>query len=282
MPDLIKIAVSGALKDYYDIRNYRGKTDLDERDMPKEFSLDVSKLPVKLQVGGTCVAHSLANAVEYFNIMETGEYKKMSIGFIYGNRGDDIAPCPDEGMYVRRALSRLQKVGAVPFTDYPKERAAAVEVPAVAEVLDELAPKAAPYRIKEYYQVWANKDIKAALMSGHPVVFVVPWGVNNYIQQTFDGSERDFLILKKPFTSLHAMLIYGWNKDGWLIQNSHGSWWAGDGRTILPYGSYIDEAWGVVDYNNKAEQAIRVVHPNIPDKVAKFANKIFNLFYSKK
>ena len=277
MPDLIKLAHMGALKSHYDIRDYKGKTDYTEDNLPKEFSLDVSNLPIALQVGSTCVANSLAKAVEYFNIRESGEYKKMSVGFIYGNR-DSVDETYD-GMYVNRALNRLQKYGTVPYADYPYERAAVVEVPAVLERLDELKDKAEPYKINEYYRVSTKEEIKAALYSGHPVIFVVEWGANVYVDGNFFGSPKDWLVLRPPYDSLHAMIIYGWDEDGWLIQNSHGAWWAGDGRTILPYDSYITEAWGIVDFNNKAEQAIRVVHPNIPNAVAKIANKFFNVFY---
>ena len=277
MPDLIKLAQIGALKSHYDIRDYKGKTDYNEENLPKEFSLDVSKLPVAFQVGSTCVANSLAKAVELFNIRETGEYKPMSVGFIYGNR--DSVDETYEGMYVNKALNRLQKYGTVPYEDYPYERAATVEVPAVLKVLDELKAKAEPYKINEYYRVRTRDEIKAALYSGHPVIFVVEWGANNYVQQTVDGRNKDYLMLNSPYDSLHAMIIYGWDNEGWLIQNSHGSWWAGDGRTILPFDAFLVEAWGIVDFNNTAEQAIRIEYPNIPKVVAKAINKFMNLFY---
>ena len=43
------------------------------------------------------------------------------------------------------------------------------------------------------------------------------------------------------------MVIYGWNKQGWKIQNSWGTSWGNQGRAILPYDTKLSEAYGVID-----------------------------------
>ena len=44
-----------------------------------------------------------------------------------------------------------------------------------------------------------------------------------------------------------CVLIVGWNKFGWIIQNSWGETYASDGYFTLPFSVKLNEAWGVVD-----------------------------------
>lgn len=46
------------------------------------------------------------------------------------------------------------------------------------------------------------------------------------------------------------LIVYGWNKDGFLIQNSWGKDWANKGRAILPYTYEIDSAWAIATEDN--------------------------------
>lgn len=43
------------------------------------------------------------------------------------------------------------------------------------------------------------------------------------------------------------MVIYGWNEQGWLVQNSWGKHWGANGRFTLPYNIPRKETWGVTD-----------------------------------
>lgn len=46
----------------------------------------------------------------------------------------------------------------------------------------------------------------------------------------------------------HAVLLTGWNTEGFELQNSWGYGWANGGRTIMPYEdwNYIFEAWTIL------------------------------------
>ena len=45
----------------------------------------------------------------------------------------------------------------------------------------------------------------------------------------------------------HCMIIRGWTKDGWLVQNSWGRLWGTGGLCVLPYDMKLREVWGVCD-----------------------------------
>jgi hypothetical protein len=45
----------------------------------------------------------------------------------------------------------------------------------------------------------------------------------------------------------HAIMVYGWNKDGWLCQNSWGKDWNNGGTFIQKYNPGFREVWSFVD-----------------------------------
>ena len=46
-------------------------------------------------------------------------------------------------------------------------------------------------------------------------------------------------------TGGHAMCCVGWNKEGWIIQNSWGILWGDHGYCYMPYEYPADEWWGI-------------------------------------
>ena len=96
-----KYNMNGVRKSPPDIRLYRGVAKVSANELPNEFEL--AKCKAKSQgVTSSCVAHSLASCVEYFNKRESKTYEPMSTGFIYGNRRNTWYK--GEGMYVSKAL----------------------------------------------------------------------------------------------------------------------------------------------------------------------------------
>ena len=73
------------------------------------------------------------------------------------------------------------------------------------------------------------------------------------------------------------MVIYGWNKDGWKILNSWGSW-NKTGTAILPYGFAIREAYGVTDdILDKRDDIIKPYNSKFKKFIAKIINFFLNL-----
>lgn len=79
------------------------------------------------------------------------------------------------------------------------------------------------------------------------------------------------------------MVIYGWNKDGWLFQNSWGTKWGNKGKFVLPYSVSRKETWGLVDA--KSDSSLVIKKPfssSFGATVAKILHKIILWFYSLK
>ena len=75
------------------------------------------------------------------------------------------------------------------------------------------------------------------------------------------------------------MVIYGWNKKGWLVQNSWGDDWGRAGRGVIPYDFKITEAWGGVDTSiNSRPDLIKPFSTQLGDAIAKVINTVVNWF----
>ena len=72
-------------------------------------------------------------------------------------------------------------------------------------------------------------------------------------------------------------MVYGWNKNGWLCQNSWGKTWNGDGTFIQKYEPGLREAWSFVDAKNDSNIKIPKRY-TIFNFIIKIINYILNLF----
>ena len=210
-------------------------------EFPEEFEL---KMPAVKNQGviGSCVAHSLSTVIEYFNELQEGNYVKMSTGYIYGNRRKSDG-FKGKGMYVSDALNTVVKYGDVPNKLFNSN----IEVPEAIEVFEkkalDIAEEAYPNRFTEFFALNTVDDMKLNLMQNGPIVFSIQWYKGYYVEagtnllkfntQIKDGS--------------HCMVIYGWNKEGWLFQNSWGNTWGDGGRAVYSYDAPLQTCYGVID-----------------------------------
>lgn len=246
MANTIKNKGMGALPSPKDIRNYVAVCTAAEEDFPEEFELEMPEVKDQGNVG-SCVAHALALVVEYFDKLQGDNVGRMSTGYIYGNRSNYYT---GRGRHISVAIRDLQKYGVCAYDKFPEN----VEVPLAIELFKErvynLYPEAYPNRIATYYEIHDNAGIRAALMQGSPVVFSMEWYDDIFVDDHgIIHTERE------PSGSYHALVIYGWNKDGWKIQNSWGMDWGIEGRAILPYNVPRREDWGFTDtYSENARR----------------------------
>ena len=114
----------------------------------------------------------------------------------------------EEGLVLRDALKKLRK--------YDKDE---------------------KFKIPHYYRV---KDIEAAKSSisinGPLMIGVIAYDTGD----RFWKGEGDGM-------GGHAVLLTGWNKDGFILRNSWGSSWSRMGYATMPYEDWdkVIEAWGV-------------------------------------
>lgn len=264
--------VCGALFSKPDVRDYKAYTELSE--FPKEFELDMPKVKNQFNVG-SCVAHALSTAVEYFNEKETGAYEEMSTGYIYGNRR--LTTYKGSGMYTRDAVHTVVKYGDVPNAYFPVN----VEVPYAIEKfeneVDKIEPVGYRFRFAEYFKLNDELAIKTSIMENGPVIFSMYWfddiSIKNGVMQT--------KCVKTSKTGGHCMVIYGWNEIGWKVQNSWGGFWGNNGNVIIPYDVPFKEAWGIKDAD--AESSLILNRPfktKFGAKIAKLLNYIISFVYN--
>ena len=259
----------GALFSVKDVRDYRIDCASAPIEFPDEFELEMPK--VKSQgATGSCVAHSISTVIEYFNNLQENSNEEMSVGYIYGNRTN--TKHTGRGMYTREAIAATCKYGDVPKELFPYNE----EVPGIIEKFDaqseELFSKGQPNRFTSYYKLSNEDEIKTSLMQNGPVIFAIKWYkdikvVNGIIttSQKADGGG-------------HCMVIYGWDKRGWKIQNSWSEKWANGGRAILPYDIKIKEAWGIIDTLSSTNMTVvKPYSSDIGKVIAKVLNNCINI-----
>lgn len=263
---------NGVVESSYDTRDYKIKAD---SEFPKEFELPY-KVSVKNQGSKpTCVAHAVSSLIEYHNLIETGKYRKFSTEFIYGTR--DIGYYIGDGMVIRDALKTIQKYGDCYYADCPGNHDTADAMNNVNEKMEEYRDLAYPHRIGSYYRVKTPEEIKTALMNHGPVVISMTCKDNAYIADDIYCYPQD-----AENSGRHCVLVVGWNENGWIIQNSWGALYAGDGYFTLPFDFKINEAWGTTDQKDDCSLLKRKTRNKFMNKVYKIINRIINWFYNRK
>ena len=235
------IEAFGAIESKIDVRDYQvACAAAPNVELPEVFELNMRVVKNQLAVS-SCVAHALAAVVEYFNFMQEKTDTTMSTEFIYGNRINHTYT--DQGMVIRDALENLRKYGTCPNSSMPGN----IEVPEAIRRFNQDAlgviPAAYPNRITNYCSLYKKNDMKLWLMTKGPIVFSIKWYENYWLTV---NNELHFDEKSEP-SGCHCMVIYGWNKEGWLFQNSWGNTWGDGGRAVYPYDATIREAWGVED-----------------------------------
>lgn len=188
----------------------------------------------------SCVAHSVAT------LLESIYHDTFSVGWIYGNRNYGNY---SKGMTIQDALKTAQKYGCVKKKDFPVNEEVMEIINKVNSNRERLEPLAEPFKIGPYARLDNDTDIKRALMKGLPVIFATDIREDNL------SMNDDYVInvTQDKVRCGHAMVLYGWNEKGWLIQNSWGTKWGDNGTAILPYEYGIDEAFAISKYENNKD-----------------------------
>ena len=222
---------------------------------PEEFILHYNHEIKNQGTVNSCVAHSLAYCREIVEEQQLNEYKKMSVGFIYGNRSD--TDYQGEGWHPREALNHLLKEGACEYDLFPYNE----EYPGIREKVlankDALLKNALPHRITAYARLYTLDDIRTTLIQlKSPVTFIMKICPSFYQISPYNpaftppsGSEALY--------GLHEMTITGWKKrngqDVLVVLNSWGEEWGAKGFFYVPFSVfdaqsyYFVEIWSITD-----------------------------------
>ena len=258
----------GALKPKADVRDY--KIAAAAAEYPETYLCE-NLPPVKNQRSvSSCVAHATSTVLETFNKTETGHYIPLSTNFIYGMQGVAFGRL-EGGMYLRDACKIVKEYGDATETAIGGN----TEQPKCTEWLkdkltDEIYTEAKNYRVQSYARCSTINDIKHALVNYGPVLASIKW----YNKCKFNGKVIEFD--KNSDYGYHAIMICGWDENGWIRQNSWGRTWNGDGKFVYPYTEKLTEAWSFVDATN--DDVVVPLRNSWLDLIYKLINSFINLF----
>lgn len=247
----------GCKKEVEDKRDYKMKV-VKSVKLPESYCLTTGLIKDQ-GIVNSCVAHTLSSLLEkiFYN-----EQLKFSVGFIYGYR--PIGYSKEEGMYPREAIKTIAKIGDVLNEEFDHNK----EMPEIKTLVDQnidtLKEKAQNYKIEGYSRIYTERQIKECIFSGTPVPVSIPVRSDLKLNDKF---VLDDTIGK--INGYHMVLIVGWNKDGFIFQNSWGKEWGKEGIGIIPYGYDIDTAWAINTMNNNI-----ITYKSLIQKIKSIINKI--------
>lgn len=200
-------------------------------------SLDLrSKLPAVRNQGpqGSCAAMTSAAIKEWQERAEWGYQGYMAPQYIYNLRENYPAP----GMYARDTMKILQKRGVCTESTYPYGKALTPD-----SINEDAHQEAKNHVVQSYALVESVEGLKRALYLNGPCYISVP---------VYSGSEPALMwrgrINQTP-SGGHAMTVVGYNREGFIIRNSWGPKWNGNGHCLFPYDDWGRhwEVWSLVD-----------------------------------
>jgi C1A family cysteine protease len=212
-------------------------------DLPTTLDMRGEILPVRNQGSdGACVAFTASCMKEVQEKRDIGFDEYMSPQFIYSNRENKST----EGMYPRDLMRILTRIGSVTETMMPYQKSTIIT--------PEILQYAANHKIKGYAAITTIDGMKNALVANGPALIGIP--VYNYGEHIW--KQRNGENLKGG----HAVAVVGWTEEGFIIRNSWGTSWNGDGHTLFPFSHWglQWEAWTTIDADS-VENFVVVVEP---------------------
>jgi C1A family cysteine protease len=214
-----------------DPRDYKVKLFLAKPvELPIVVDYRKDALPIRDQGDqGSCAAMAGAAMKEWQERMDSGLTEYFSPQFIYNNRED-----PDEeGMNMRDLMGILKDHGDCQesvflYGDLSKPPERAYEL-------------AAYFKIKGFAAVESAEELKAALYQYGPCIIAVP--VYNYTERMWKQKSGEKLL------GGHALAVYGYNEQGFIIRNSWSDDWGQDGYCIMSFADFglAWEYWSTID-----------------------------------
>lgn len=179
---------------------------------------------------GTCaaIAGAAIREIHYYKT-HGAPCEQLSPEFIYHHRQTSPAP----GMFGRDVFRVLTAHGVCSEDDHPYEAASPPSRKAVRH--------ARRYKIATYARIYSLDALKQALYNVGPCFISLP----KYSSGSKFWRAKSRRKLRDSAQTGHAVVVLGYTRKGFIIQNSWGEDWNEDGTTILPYKDYgvVWEAW---------------------------------------
>lgn len=222
-------------------------------EFPEEFDLRTFARPSRDQGRrGTCAAFTASAIKEIQEKQDCGFDEWMSPEFIYYHRENK----PASGMYGRNVFQILQRIGSVPESVFPYNDNENTPAPT-----NDMYETAAKYRIANFARVTTVDGLKRALLELGPCYLQLPL-----------YTSRPYFWRSAPGESArggHAVAVVGFNKEGFILKNSWGSKWNGDGCIIFPYNEWGAqwECWVSIDEKtelNRVDSFDKLIKSDVP------------------
>jgi len=242
-----------AMPDRIDVRDWPYQPTL--RALPPEV-ISIGDIPVILDQGqeGACTGYGLAGVINY-QLAKRGIRRRVSPRMLYemARKYDEWPGENYEGSSARGAMIGWVRHGVCPDVKWtPKMKGAGHLMPDLARRAQE-TPGGAYYRVT-HTQV---RDVHAALFELGAIYMTImvhdgwdkpgPSTVPiSYLQKGKKVSVKLPVITRfQHAPDGHAVAIVGYNKDGFIIQNSWGPSWGHKGFALLPYEDFMIHATDV-------------------------------------
>ena len=207
--------------------------------LPDTFTTVPDLMPVRNQGSqGTCAAQVAACMKEWQELKDVKFNQYMSPQFVYNSRPNS----PGEGMFPRDVMKILYDEGCCSEIVYPYG--------SMGDVTDTAKNEAKKYTISGYAAISTIDAMKRALVKNGPCFIAVP--VFNFGARMWKPNQGDRII------GGHALTVAGYTTSGFIIRNSWGETWNGNGYTTFPYEDWgiQYEAWTTLDADSSTPPAI--------------------------
>jgi hypothetical protein len=254
---------TNAVPDPFDLR------DLDYRSMLRPLPPRLPRAPIDpldpafrvlAQEGQSCTGHAVAALINAIGIRQAAELdlpepEPVSPYMVYrlARRYDEFAEEADIGSSLRGAFKGWLRHGIALDREWAALAAVQGTTPLEADVdLDDpdfqascrLRPLGAYYRVNPY----RLDDMQSAINELHGIAAsaAIHTGWSDPVPLERAGDAPIWLIKRSANPEPaggHAFAIVGYNEIGFVIQNSWGRGWGGDGFAILTYEDWLESAY---------------------------------------
>ena len=255
-----------------DIRDYRLK--LKDKIYPRTFKLtDDHQIKDQMYVS-SCTAHAASTILEFF----CDNRVTLSTNFLYGIR-KKLFSSSYRGMTIRDVCKIATRYGDMEYKLCPgnNEIEEVFDIAEKAFDSDKAMNNAYKHKASVYINLLNNEDrIKSFLFHFGPVLTSARWYYDYTVKD--DGTVN---FDKNSQYAYHAFVIYGWDEDGWLCQNSWGRFWGNNGLFKLGYDAKLIETFGLVDDRELSDMTDNIIRPTHSIELLDYLFRFVNFLIAK-